>query len=80
MSRISRRKWLNAKFGILGRGGLTDAFDDMIKSNFRITDEEYDEIAGNGTDEDLDLLLTDKPTFIQRRKIIEMLNKYVKYD
>lgn len=55
MSRFSRKTRTDVKFK--GCGGLTDAFDDMIKQLWRINDEEYDWICEYATDDELDSFL-----------------------
>ena len=62
-----------------GCGGLHDIFDDVIKSAYNITDDEYDFICINASDEDLDTwTLGQNPTFTERRKSLEIRNKYLK--
>lgn len=67
---------------IKGHGGLTDAFDDVIKAAYNITDDEYDFIAGEASDEELDLFLDGldgaKTTFSIRKQALEVRNKYLK--
>jgi spermidine synthase len=61
-----------------GHGGLTDAFDDMIKQLFNITDDEYDYICMNSTDDELDqFALSSKPTFAEKRAALNIRNKFV---
>lgn len=76
-------KKLRPEIKFKGFGGLTDAFDDAIKGSFNITDKEYDFICENATDEDLDLFLNgfggldSAPTFTDKRKALEVRNKYL---
>lgn len=65
--------------GIMNSGGMFDLFDNMVKLNLRITDEEYDAFIEVATDEEMDLFVTDKPSFAEKRKIIDLLNKHVNY-
>lgn len=79
MGRIERKRWVVGNpFKIRGRGGITDAFDDAVKQVFRITDQEYNDLC-DGTPEELDLLISQTPTFADKRNMIHMLNKYVDY-
>jgi hypothetical protein len=77
-------KNLREEIEFKGSGGLTDVFDDAIKGLFNITDDEYDFIASEATDEELDLFLSglgslDTPaTFSEKRKSLEVRNKYLK--
>jgi hypothetical protein len=66
-------------FGHRNTKGIFGLMDVAMKENLRITDDEYDFIAGEMSDEEMDSVLEDKPTFAQRRKIIETLNKYIEY-
>ncbi len=68
------------------KGGIIDLFDDMIKSAFNITDDEYDFICENATDDELNLFLgglgkndSEPATFSDIRKSLEVRNKYVEY-
>ena len=80
MSRIKRRTWTMAEFGDRSNKGLFGLMDVAMKQNLRITDDEYDFIAGEMSDEEMDSVLEDRPTFAQRRKIIQILNKYIDYE
>ena len=80
MSRINRRDWIiNKKIKILGRGGITDLFDNQFKFAYRVTDDEFDHICDVATDDELNVLIEDKPTFGEKRRMIEILNKHVVY-
>jgi hypothetical protein len=59
-------------------GGLFDAFDNAVKGGLNITDEEYDFICENATDEELDDLLIDQSsTFSEKRSCLKVRNKYL---
>jgi hypothetical protein len=66
-----------------GCGGLYDIFDDLIKTFYNITDDEYDYIADNASDDELHIFLSalgglEKPsTFTERRKGLIMRNHYI---
>jgi hypothetical protein len=69
---------------IKGSGRVTDLIDDMIKSAYNITDDEYDFIAGETSDEDLNVFLDglgdfkSPSTFGEKRRALEVRNKYLK--
>jgi hypothetical protein len=75
----------NLKEGVKlkGSGGMTDIFDDAVKQLFNITDDEYDFICENATDDDLDLFLGGlggldrESTFTEKRNALEVRNKYL---
>jgi len=75
MSRLSRRNRTNSDCGIKTSGGLTDLFDNVIKSAWRITDKEYDSILEKMTDEEMSLFLTEKPTFEEKRRMIILVER-----
>lgn len=79
MNRISRRNWLNTDIGLKSSGGMFDLIDNMIKTIYRINDDEYCNLCGVITDDELILLLTENPTFIEKRKMIQILNIYAVY-
>jgi hypothetical protein len=75
--RIERLKWKADDMGLKGRGGLNDAFDDAVKSYLRITDDEYDYLCENASEEELDLMISIPETFVDKRKVISFLTKYL---
>jgi len=76
MKRIDKRGITLEQLGLKGHGGLFDAFDDAIKSAYRMTDEEYDYICENAKDDELDYLIGEDHTFSDKRKVVEILEKY----
>ena len=77
MSRINRRKWSVEELGLKSSGGLMDLFDNQIKSAYRINDAEYDKMASEMNDDEMKLFVTEKPTFAEKRAMINLLNKFV---
>jgi hypothetical protein len=76
-------KNLRPEVKIKGSGGLHDIFDNAIKGLFNITDEEYDFICENASDEEINTFLAafggleTEPTFTEKRKGLEIRNKYL---
>jgi len=72
------RKEINFK----SSGGLLDVFDDYVKGLYNITDEEYDFIASRMSDEEMSAFVAPidvkKVSFSQKRKALEIRNKYLK--
>lgn len=59
-------------------GGVTDLFDNEVKSFYRINDEEYDFICKNSNDEELGaFVLGSNPTITEIRRSLLVCNKYV---
>lgn len=75
MSRLSRRNRTNFECGIKSSGGITDLFDNLIKTTWRITDREYDDILEKMTDEEMDLFIKENPTFNEKRKMIILVER-----
>jgi hypothetical protein len=75
MSRLSRKNRTNSECGIKSSGGITDLFDNMVKSLWRIDDEEYDFIIERMTDSEMDLFLKESPTFAEKRKMIILVER-----
>jgi hypothetical protein len=67
--------------GIVSGGGIHDMFDNVIKVLFNITDDEYDFIAENAKDDELDVFLAalgnmeKGSSFAERRKALELRNE-----
>jgi hypothetical protein len=63
---------------IKGRGGLVDAFDDMMKASYNVTEEEYDFILNQMTDDELEaFVLGPNPSFAEKRASVMIRNKYL---
>ena len=66
---------------IVSGGGIHDMFDNVIKVLFNITDDEYDFIAENANDEELNVFLTalgnmeHGSSFTERRSALELRNE-----
>ena len=52
-------------------------FDNAIKENWYITDNEYDRLCELFTDEELDLFINESPTFSQKRQLLKIVDKYI---
>jgi hypothetical protein len=74
MERLNRKK---RTYDDLSSGGIFDLVDNIIKSSFRITDQEYDYIIEHVSDLELEFLTKKKLTFSEKRELIMILNKYL---
>ena len=71
MTRFERR---DRDTGFIG-GGLPDLFDGMIKSLWRINEEEYDYLLDGSSDEELDLIIpNDKTPYSDIKKGLVFVN------
>lgn len=59
------------------RGGLFDIFDNILKQVYYINDDEYDYICEHGTDQELELLVTENPSFKEKREILNLLDDFL---
>ncbi len=73
MTRFSRKNRTDIEFK--GRGGMTDAFDDVMKELHRINDAEYDYIIEFSTDEELGIFIPNYKTFSDLKNVINFVNK-----
>jgi hypothetical protein len=48
-----------------------------MTGTFNITDEEYDYLCVNMTDEEVKIMVNMDPTFADKRQMIEIRNKYL---
>jgi hypothetical protein len=80
MGRIDRKGWLNKDMGIKSKGGMFDMFDNHIKVVYRINDEEFDYLCEVMSDDETDIFVNERPTFSDKRKMIELLNKHIRYE
>ncbi len=68
---------------IKGCGYLADLLDDVIITAFNITNDEYDHICNNSTNEELDKFVlalggfNSTSTFTQKREALLIRNKYI---
>ena len=77
MSRFNRKKrgWKSLK--IKSNGGITDLIDNAIKEAWYITDKEYDTICDKLTDDELNLFLSEYPTFSEKKILLNLVDKYI---
>ncbi len=75
MSRLSRKNRTNSECNIRNSGGITDLFDNTIKSIWRINDTEYDFILDKMTDTEMELFISENPTFTQKRQMLRLVER-----
>jgi len=75
MSRLSRKNRTNSECNIRNSGGITDLFDNTIKSIWRINDSEYDFILDKMTDTEMELFISENPTFTQKRQMLRLVER-----
>ena len=72
MDRFSRKNREDIEYK--GCGGLTDAFDDLMKDIHRINDKEYDYIIETSTDDELIIFLPEFKTISDKKATIKFVN------
>ncbi len=77
MTRLERKNREDIDYK--GCGGITDAFDDAIKEQWRINDKELDWIAEHASDEELDIMLGNFITysFSEKKKALNVSNNLI---
>lgn len=78
---LNRKSWLTDKsnpMGLKNECSLNDLFDNSIKHQYRITDDEYDLICETSTDDLLDLFVKETLSFNEKRQILTYLNSIIK--
>jgi len=76
------RKKLRKEIQFQGCGYISDAFDDVIKDFYNITDDEFDLLCEIMSNDELDIFLTAieyDSTFGEKRNAFKIRNKYIKY-
>jgi hypothetical protein len=76
MSRLSRK---NRQLELVG-GGLLDLMDNYLKKLWRIDDIELDRIFTKMSDEDFEFFIQDGYTFNEKRRLIQLIEKYISPD
>lgn len=84
MSIIDRRNW-NIDYRKYGEFKLRSndwfaLFDSAICVSLRLRIDELNDLLDIATDEDLSILFEEARSFSNARKMINTLNKYIKYD
>jgi hypothetical protein len=77
MIRLDRKLGFTSN-GLMGGSGIGGLIDATIMETFRITDEEYDYLCENMTDEEMNLFISDSLSFSDKRKLVIMLDGYIK--
>ena len=77
LSRSSRRNRTCSELGIKSKGGMTDLFDNAIKEVYRINDDEYDYLAEKLTDEEMNLFLSEKLIFSEKKQLLSILEQHL---
>jgi hypothetical protein len=79
--RIDRKFRTSKDLGLLSKGGILDAFDNAFKESLRINDEEFDFIAANAADKEIEILTTHPENYESRKYFLivlqEVLNRKI---
>ena len=77
ISRCKRKFRDKKELKLVNKGGITDLFDNVIKESFRITDDEYDYIVENVSDDEIGYLVSEEMTFSEKRECLKIIEKYL---
>lgn len=58
-------------------GGMLDLFDNVIKEVYRITDDEYNYLAENLSDNELSYFSADKLSFEDKKECLKIVQKHL---
>ena len=77
ISRCKRKFRDKKELKLVNKGGITDLFDNVIKESFRITDDEYDYIVENVSDDEIGYLVSEEMAFSEKRECLKIIEKYL---
>ena len=78
MSRLKRKQRPLKILGLKNSGNILDLFDNDFKQLFYLTDEEYDLIAEQCSEGELEILvLSGKVTYSDMKKALNIIDKYI---
>ena len=78
MSRLKRKQRPLKVLGLKNSGNILDLFDNDFKQLFYLTDEEYDLIAEQCSEEELEILaLPGKVTYSDMKEALNIIDKYI---
>ena len=78
MSRLKRKQRPLEVLGLKNSGNILDLFDNDFKQLFYLTDEEYDLIAEQCSEEELEILaLPGKVTYSDMKEALNIIDKYI---
>jgi len=55
---------------------LFETIDNELMALFHLTEEQYENMCENATDEELDLITKMSHTFTEKKEVVQILNKY----
>lgn len=81
MKRLDRIKWTDKDMAIKmgpSKIGMFDLCDSVMKTLFRVNDDELDFMCGQMTDEEFDLTTRESLSYSEIRSVLNFRNKYMK--
>lgn len=76
-SRCKRKFRPYKELKIKSSGGMLDLFDNAIKETYRITDNEYDYLAENLTDEQTNYFVSEKLSFAEKKECLKIIQNHL---
>lgn len=77
VSRCKRKKRPYDELKIKSSGGLSDLFDNVMKEAYRITDDEYDYLADNLTDDEVGYFINENLTFGDKKECLRIVERHL---
>ncbi len=77
VSRCKRKFRPYEDLKIKSSGGMFDLFDNVIKEVYRITDEEYDYLAENLSDDEMSFFVSEKLSFGEKRECLKIVQTHL---
>ena len=79
MSRLKRKKCSANNLELSNSENLIDLINDGVRMLYYLTVKEYDKLFEECSDEEIDMLiLSEDATFSEIKKVLEMIDKYIK--
>lgn len=77
ISRCKRKSRDFVELKIKSSGGMFDLFDNVMKENFRINDDEYDYLCENMNDDEMDIITKEYLSYKDKRECLRIIEKYL---
>lgn len=77
ISRCKRKSRDFIELKIKSSGDMFDLFDNVMKENFRINDDEYDYLCENMSDAEMDIITKEEMSYQQKRECLKIFEKHL---
>lgn len=77
MSRLERRFRTEKELGIMSKGGALDLFDNVIKTVFRIDDNQFNYMCDVMSESEISLFTSENLSFSGKRDLLKMVEGHL---